>query len=740
MSKKNVEKSKKMINENKRLIPLLGVSFIIFLVVLSFYLIFNYISTGLGNDKLVTGWEYQYSKNGEFELNADMRTYTQQSPILTEKDVVKDYLYLSKRIEASDNDRYLTIITDHSPIKIILNGVEIYNNHYEDGRYTGNCYNAIELTGNGHEHNVEVYMKIPLSVQFEARLKEISENEIVASFNPSGSFFVCVGFAIVGIILAIVSVVLCIKYKKILWTLNIALFVAYTSIAEAVYYFSYATYLFNASIWFNISIGLMFCSFFIGICTHMRFFAKKLKQMFLSVFIGLIFVAAVSFSPTILILKIVVGVMCIVAISLEIYLLNKMTESLKRRTQYAQAMSTNIILTIINIIFIYIMFIARIRGVFEYSIMSSMVLSSLISEYIAYSRHSYARKNQQLQLQSSIYGDSVDSLSILIKNILKCKSEIELIKNAGNEVSKLIKMFNNVENDINYCVAVKNGEVYNEVVNRNVVNCNYELIEKNYLLHSKKCIFSETYFEYILLKGNEVYAIMHFDGVKNGISPFFASMIESAYCSIEIAFEKMILRFDNSELRNIIFEQLAETAELSDGGSLDHLNSISKITYILCKQLGFDEDKCVLIRDASKLHDLGKIAIPKSIIDKEGKLSKEENIIMRNHTKFGYVILSAYENDKFLAVAAEIAKYHHESFDGNGYNMLKGTDIPLSARIVTVCDVFDALTSKRSYKEAWRFDDAVNYINENSGIMFDPEIVSAFNQCLPDIKQIKENK
>lgn len=139
-----------------------------------------------------------------------------------------------------------------------------------------------------------------------------------------------------------------------------------------------------------------------------------------------------------------------------------------------------------------------------------------------------------------------------------------------------------------------------------------------------------------------------------------------------------------------------------------------------------DDEKAEHISLASELHDLGKIAVPKNIIHKEGRLSEEERVIVNSHTEFGYTILSAYNDDPMFATAATIARYHHERYDGTGNNGLKGEEIPVEARVVTVCDVYDALISERTYKKGWSKEDALRYLKDNEGKIFDPAICESF--------------
>lgn len=139
---------------------------------------------------------------------------------------------------------------------------------------------------------------------------------------------------------------------------------------------------------------------------------------------------------------------------------------------------------------------------------------------------------------------------------------------------------------------------------------------------------------------------------------------------------------------------------------------------------------------AAMLHDVGKIGIPDSILNKPGQLSKEEFEIMKTHTLIGYRILSTIDHPIFQ-LASTVALNHHENWDGSGYpNGLKGEEIPLEARIVSLIDVFDALLSDRVYRPAWKEEEVVKYIKENVGKKFDPKVVKVFFDSYEEIRKI----
>ena len=182
--------------------------------------------------------------------------------------------------------------------------------------------------------------------------------------------------------------------------------------------------------------------------------------------------------------------------------------------------------------------------------------------------------------------------------------------------------------------------------------------------------------------------------------------------------------------------RLARAGEYKDYDTAMHLQRMSLYSKALAEAIGLSAQETEIIQLASPLHDLGKIGIPDSILLKQGPLDPLEMQNMRRHPLIGYEILKGSPS-KYLQKGGEIALAHHEKFDGSGYPYgLKGDAIPLSARIVAVADVFDALTSERPYKKAWSIDQAFEYIQNDSGKHFDPELVIAMFSIRSIIERI----
>ncbi len=193
------------------------------------------------------------------------------------------------------------------------------------------------------------------------------------------------------------------------------------------------------------------------------------------------------------------------------------------------------------------------------------------------------------------------------------------------------------------------------------------------------------------------------------------------------------------ELQNSRYDLIKILGIASDYRDSDtglHILRMSKYARIIALQLGLSFEEASLIELVAPMHDVGKIGISDNILLKPGRLSEDEYNRMKEHCEIGYKILNQY-NDPTLLIASKIALEHHERFDGSGYPFgIEGKDIDLLARIVSVADVFDALTSDRPYKEAWSFNEAFDEIVKRSGSQFDNEVVDAFIQGVEDIKEI----
>ena len=219
------------------------------------------------------------------------------------------------------------------------------------------------------------------------------------------------------------------------------------------------------------------------------------------------------------------------------------------------------------------------------------------------------------------------------------------------------------------------------------------------------------------------------------------TLLETRFLYLQIQSQNQILeakvrdRTRELEAAQIeIIERLARAAEFRDDNTGQHTERVGQMAALLARQIGLSDTQVSLIRRAAPLHDVGKIGIPDSVLLKLGKLTAAEFELVKTHTTIGARILSG-SRFTILRLAEEIAFHHHERWDGNGYNGISGSEIPLGGRIVAIADVFDALTQQRPYKPAWPVGDAIAEIDRQRGRQFDPALVDAFLRVIEQREQ-----
>ncbi|WP_295412728.1 HD domain-containing phosphohydrolase [uncultured Thiodictyon sp.] len=187
-----------------------------------------------------------------------------------------------------------------------------------------------------------------------------------------------------------------------------------------------------------------------------------------------------------------------------------------------------------------------------------------------------------------------------------------------------------------------------------------------------------------------------------------------------------------------IIQRLGRAAEYRDNETGMHVIRMSHVSRLLALKAGMSDSDADTLLLAAPMHDIGKIGIPDGILLKQGKLTPQEWEIMKTHPRIGADIIGE-DPSEIMRLAALIALTHHEKWDGSGYPQgLSGEAIPLQTRMVSIADVFDALTSRRPYKEAWPFQEAQDHIQAGIGSHFDPDLVPLFMDIIPEVLGIRE--
>jgi len=254
-----------------------------------------------------------------------------------------------------------------------------------------------------------------------------------------------------------------------------------------------------------------------------------------------------------------------------------------------------------------------------------------------------------------------------------------------------------------------------------------------------KAVFAE--YEGLASIGGEVFSEDAYLGIFKPKDGFTSLLYVKNHVRLD-SVEKYLLRlyahtisvgFDNLRLaREIINTQkeviltLGEVVETRSQETANHVARVAEVCYLLAKKYGMDEQTAELLRLASPMHDVGKIGVPEAILHKPGKLTPDEFDIIKKHAQTGYEILCK-SNRSIMKAAAVVALQHHERWDGKGYPQgLKGKEIHVFGRLAAIADVFDALSHKRCYKEAWPLEKIIDTFKKEAGFQFDPELVDMF--------------
>lgn len=272
------------------------------------------------------------------------------------------------------------------------------------------------------------------------------------------------------------------------------------------------------------------------------------------------------------------------------------------------------------------------------------------------------------------------------------------------------------------------GKTVCEAVPEDINKYLFEGLEKN------KSLFIDSYYISYFYTKSGVKIFLFVNNITR-LSEIDMDLVNVFTGNAYLAFENMYLNKDIIDTQKEIIIKIGEVVETRSQSTANHVKRVADYSYLLAKLAGLDENKIELLKQASPIHDVGKVGVPDNILLKPGKLTPEEFEKIKEHTSLGYNILKTTERD-IIKAAAIIAHQHHERWDGKGYPQgLSGEEIHIFGRIVSITDVFDALAHKRSYKDAWAIENVIDYIREQRGKQFDPRLVDIF---LDNIDQFLE--
>ncbi|MDR0736186.1 MAG: DUF3369 domain-containing protein [Zoogloeaceae bacterium] len=231
---------------------------------------------------------------------------------------------------------------------------------------------------------------------------------------------------------------------------------------------------------------------------------------------------------------------------------------------------------------------------------------------------------------------------------------------------------------------------------------------------------------------------MYLEG-RRELSVFDRDLLDIFCANIAIAFNNIHLAEELERTQKEVVERIGAVAETRSEETGNHVRRVAEYCYLLARASGMGEAEAQTLREAAPMHDIGKVGIPDSILNKPGKLTPEEFGIMKKHAEIGRGLLSG-SNSRLLDLSAIVAHEHHERYDGEGYPRgLSGEDIHIYGRITAIADVFDALGSPRCYKHAWPIDAVFGYMREQRGKQFDPVLIDLLFAHKEEVLKIRES-
>lgn len=712
-----------------------GIAVIVLIIVMMISYVFNYMDKSYSNENAFYSWEYVYTNNAANGYTGEWNTADISSPVSSEK--AGKYLHMRANIKQKADEQLLIVKTDYSPVKISINGEVAYNNHYDESEYVGNAYNAVTIPKGNGMVLVEISAELPFSAAIETNIQNSIKNP---ALDINTSFIFSVVLLAIGLVLLIASIAVQFsKFKNKNYFLASVLVILY-AVTAFIFSIRRSSYLINFSNFYNLSIalaGFNIIAFVLSVTVLMKIKDKHIK-LFLCFYTVLNILIIAAFDT--LTLKIASLLSVLFSFITVLFIAKACKKLMLMRIQYSNVIFTAMtFLAMFNVLSIITLWIPKYRTYFvACQLVGEFILLCFIF-YILAAKIISSNDSKNTDLYLSGYTDCVEKISVLIKEILAADSKEKICRIVADNVYDLSFLctkvtMNNKIDKVAFSVSVKENGKYSEIYNKNFnEKINFNIIEQRYMDSGICCVFAQTYLDLIILRNNDIHIVFHFENIPDGFSTFFIGIMKTLYGCIDIAFSHLFDGSNDEEKKISVFTNLAQNLEINSGNNVNHLKCVSDYTKIILEELDYPKYICEMVSKAAILHDIGKIGIPFEIINKEGKFSEGERMMMNKHTEYGYKFLSAFDGE-FMQSAAAIANDHHSPYSVKGRKSVQDNSINEYALVVSVADVFDALTSERSYKEAWSFDRAIEYINSNSGTIFSPKVVEALNRCVDKIK------
>lgn len=698
--------------------------------------VLNYVGEAMAARQMVSSWEYVYTNSSETPTGRTVEWQTANAFTPVSKERTGAYLHLRGVIEGAREERQLIVRTDYAPMRVALNGEAVYDNHYGESAWVGNRYNAVVLPAGDGSIEVEMALHLPFSAEFIA---ETAPTGTYSGFRINGGLVFAGIVLALGLLAAVVLPFLPALRKKRLTGLAISGLLLLYGLAVAMPATAGATYWVNFPQFYPLAAAAEIVVLLILVRVAAALLELHSTPAHVLLWLSGLLAAATVVAPGVLLLRLgLLTASLSSALCIALYARCGL-QMLQQRIQYAHGFFVLLaFMAALDALCGVLQLWLRTRTDFTYCrIIGELIFLGFIG-FILMAKSVFGEDGTSLEKQSARCNACVRQTVAVMQQILDCREREAVCRTAAEGVQELCQSVfsENSTETLAMAVLTKENGAYRRLYSRHLEeDIRTVAVESRCADSGKLYVFAQSYFDFLFPEPDGRTVLFHFENLKNALDPFFSSVMATLYCCTSVALAPFTPGVTTEERKRTVFTELAADTERAVGNNRAHLERVAAYTRLLMEQLGYPAETAALVARAAMLHDIGKTVIPTAITNKTGLLSESERAVIKKHTAYGEALLSAFDG-AFMGCAARIAAQHHERYDGTGYNGLKGENIDEYARIVTVADTLDALTTKRSYKDAWSLEEAVDYIDARSGTMFDPRAVAAMHQCLDTIRVI----
>lgn len=376
--------------------------------------------------------------------------------------------------------------------------------------------------------------------------------------------------------------------------------------------------------------------------------------------------------------------------------------------------------------------------IYDKDLNENMILSSILSSLNSFETISLTEKSKKGLEQVIKSSSIIFELHSLKKFAVGMLNQLSLIIKSGSNLPYLnTSCFVASRKGKNFYILLGRGN-FSSHIGENIVNSvsSNTLRDFKLVISTKKNKFSKDHFILYFNNNYNNEMLIYFDKITY-LSKSSIKTIDLFCKNMNIAFDNICLNHELESTQKEIIFTLGEISEVRSHETGHHVKRVAEYANLIAVKYGLPLKEAEIIKLASPMHDVGKLAIPDCILNKPSSLTNEEFEVMKTHSKIGYDMLKS-SNRRLMKSAAIIALEHHEKFDGTGYPYgLKGTNIHIYGRITALADVFDALGTERVYKEAWSLNKILLHFKNQKGRQFDPKLIDIFFDNLDNILDIK---